>query len=186
MSITKCKSSVLYQIIKDHVCQLHFHICFLPCDTLDIHFLSLHQATTHQWHYQADKCVTVTKSIDHAVAKDTVHYFAILQQANCCKPCCKRHCEAKSTYTQKSCAHQILYVLHVALAVLTQLTHINHLLLNGSRYLYWGGGQAPQWPLLLQERRGLLLPCLRSSANCSKEFCNRLCCCHAEATFFSS
>lgn len=49
MNIAKSKSSVLYQIIKNHICQLHLHVCFLPCDTLDIHFLGLHQATTHQW-----------------------------------------------------------------------------------------------------------------------------------------
>ena len=106
--------------------------------------------------------------------------------SNCFRPCGIRHCEGKKTHAQKSCAHQILYVLHIALAMLTQLTHVNHLLLNGLGYLDWGAGQAPQRPLLLQERWWLLLPCLQSSADCSKDFCGRLCCCYAEMTLISS
>lgn len=47
MGITECKSSVLYQIVKDHVGQLHLHVCLLPCDTLGIHLLCLHQTTAH-------------------------------------------------------------------------------------------------------------------------------------------
>jgi hypothetical protein len=46
MSITECQGSVLYQVIKDQVGQLHFHVCFLPGDTLGVHLLCLqHQYT---------------------------------------------------------------------------------------------------------------------------------------------
>ena len=55
--------------------------------------------------------------------------------------------------------------------MLTQLTHVNHLLLNDLSYFCWGSGQAPQRPLLLQERRWMLLPCLQKSVDCSEVDC---------------
>lgn len=34
--------SVVYKVIKNHICKLHLHICCLPSDALGIHPLSLY------------------------------------------------------------------------------------------------------------------------------------------------
>lgn len=156
MGITESKSSVLYQIVKNHICQLHLHVCFLPGDTLGIHFFGLQQAIACRVH-----CNTRWKQVTMAMDTDPGECSGIAAHIYATRAMLSNSNEAQNTYSQKSRAHQVLYVLHVALAMLTQLAHVNHFLLNGLGYLCWGGGQAPQRPCLLQERWWLLLPRLQ-------------------------
>jgi len=66
------------------------------------------------------------------------------------------------TYTEKRSAHEVLYILHVSLAMLTQLAHGNHLLLHSLGHFYWRRGQSPERSPLLQKWWRLLLPCLHA------------------------
>lgn len=122
--------------------------------------------------------VTVVQGIDNAECGKTLCVFVHQTTSKCTT--LHKTLWAKNAYTQKSCAHQILYVLHVAFAMLTQLAHGNHLLLNRFCYLYWGGRQAPQRPLLLQERRWMLLPCLQSSSDYPEDISDRLWSCQKQ------
>lgn len=77
--------------------------------------------------------------------------------------CLSDTCQCEVTYTEKSSAHEVLHVLHVSLAMLTQLAHGNHFLLHSLGHFCWSRGQLPERSPLLQKRWRLPLPRLHAT-----------------------
>ena len=113
------------------------------------------------------------------IISDSGHLYALLTP-DLLIVCLSDTSQCEVTYTEKRSAHEVLYVLHVSLAMLTQLAHGNHLLLHSLGHFCWGRGQLPEQPPLLQKRWRLLLPCLharkRKTCNCASG------CLHATTT----